>query len=569
MDQSQLFKITSEDYADLIINKNESSHLIDIFPNMTINEVTSDISILHFPVAYMNDSSISLLGYHTIPSCYGLLTADHVKGFQQNFTSNSLQTDLQGKGVIIGFIDTGIDYQHSAFLKDDKTTRILSIWDQSIDSSNHPSGFLYGTEYKSEEINDALKNEDPLSIVPSTDLIGHGTMIAGVAAGSPAPEFEFSGTAPKADLLIVKLKEAKTYLKDFYVIPRLANAYQETDILLGIKYLEQEAERLNRPLVIVIALGTNDSDHIGRSFLGRYINELAYKTGRALVAAAGNEGNRGLHYYGNITIMNRTEEVYMEIARDDPGFTLQFWGAPPNYFWVDIYSPEGDLLSRLPPIHQNTVTIHYKDATIITDTLLDDPYSTEQFLILRFFNPPSGSWKFHVTTYSEDIPGEFHMWLPLHNFSVVETKFINPNTYTTITDPANNEKLITITAYDPADNSLYYNASRGFTLTNQPKPNIAAPGVNVICPYLNNQFIMSTATSLAASYTAGIIADIFEWGIVEGNIPNLNNIILQHTLLLTAERTNDMTYPNKDFGYGTLNTDKLLDVLEQYRIDVK
>ncbi len=147
---------------------------------------------------------------------------------------------MQGEGVIIGFIDTGIDYQHSAFLKDDKTTRILSIWDQSIDSSNHPSGFLYGTEYKSEEINDALKNEDPLSIVPSTDLIGHGTMIAGVAAGSPAPEYEFSGTAPKADLLIVKLKEAKTYLKDFYVIPRLANAYQETDILLGIKYLEQE-----------------------------------------------------------------------------------------------------------------------------------------------------------------------------------------------------------------------------------------------------------------------------------------------------------------------------------------
>lgn len=550
-----------------IINKNESSHIIDIFPDMTINEVTPDISILHFPVKYMDDSSISLLGYHTIPTCYGLLSADDVKYFQQGSSTNFLQTDLQGLGVIIGFIDTGIDYQNSSFIKDDDTTRILSIWDQTIDSPNHPTDFFYGTEYRSDEINEALKNPDPLSIVPTTDTIGHGTMIAGVAAGSPAPEYNFSGTAAKADLLVVKLKEAKSYLKDFYVIPNWANTYQETDIILGIKYLLQEAERLNKPLVILLALGTNKSDHGGRSFLGRYINEFTNKTGIALVVAAGNEGNRGLHYYGNINLFNRTEEVTLEIASDDPGFTLQFWGAPPNYFWVDIYSPDGKLLSRLPPIHQNTVTIHYKDSKIVTDTLLDEPYSTEQFIVLRFFNPPPGSWKFHVTTYSDDIPGEFHMWLPLHNYNVDGTIFINPNTYTTITDPGNNEKIICITAYDPMDNSLYYYASRGFTLTNQPKPNIAAPGVNMICPYLNNQFVISTATSLAAAYTAGIIADILEWGIVEGNIPNLNNIILLHTLLLTAKRTNDMTYPNPDFGYGILNTENLLEVLEQYSIN--
>ncbi|MDF2803459.1 MAG: hypothetical protein K0S61_3362 [Anaerocolumna sp.] len=566
MNESQRYKITSEDYADLIIDKNESSHLIHIFPDTTVNEVTVDFSFLHFPVSNMDESSISILGYHTIPTCYGLLSLGEVKYLQQGFTSSSFPTILQGKGVLIGFIDTGIDYQNKVFLKEDNTTRIISIWDQTIDTENYPADFFYGTEYSSEEINDALRNKDPLSIVPSTDYIGHGTMIAGVAAGSPAPEYNFSGTASKSDLVVVKLKEAKAYLKDFYVIPQDAHSYQQTDVIMGINYLEQMADRLNRPLVIVLALGTNKSDHASRSFLNRYINESSSKPGRALVMAAGNEGNRGLHFYGDVTNENIEEEVYLEIAEDDPGFTLQFWGSSPNYFWVDVFSPEGELLSRLPPIHQNNVTIKYRNSTIITDTLLDEPYSSEQFIIMRFFHPEPGTWKFLVTAYSKDIPKHFHLWLPIHNYVKEGTKFINSNTYTTITDPANNEKMICITAYDPTDQTLYYNASRGFTLTNHPKPDIAAPGVNLVCPYLNNQFVISTATSLAAAYTAGVIADILEWGIVEGNIPNLNNIILLHTLLLTAQRNSDMTYPNPDFGFGTLNTQNILNVLEQYSV---
>jgi len=158
------------------------------------------------------------------------------------------------------------------------------------------------------------------------------------------------------------------------------------------------------------------------------------------------------------------------------------------------------------------------------------------------------------------------MWLPLHNYDPEGTRFAAPNTYTTITDPGNSEKIICITAYDPYDNTLYFNASRGFTLYNRPKPDIAAPGVNIICPYLNNEFVLSTATSLAAAYTAGVIAALLQWGIVEGNAPNLNNMILLHALLLTAKRQPGITYPNPDFGYGILSTENILDILEQYKI---
>jgi subtilisin family serine protease len=564
MNSSQRHKIISNKYADLIINRNESPHLMDIFPDTTVNDINQDLTILHFPVENINSSSISTLGYHTIPVCYGLLSIEDTTYWQPDFGQQPSTSDLQGSGVLIGLVDTGIDYQHQAFMNEDNTTRIVSIWDQSIESENYPSDFFYGTEYSRDQINEALANPHPLSLVPSTDTIGHGTMIAGVAAGTPDAAYNFSGTAPLADLVVVKLKEAKDYLKEFYVIPKEANSYQQTDIIMGIKYLEQVAQNLNRPLVILIALGSNKSDHAGRSFLSRYINELANSTGRALVIAAGNEGNRELHYYGDITPAHGEENVYLDVTSSEYGFTLQFWGSSPNYFWLDIYAPNGDFLSRLPPIHLNNVIIEYGDSIIITDTLLDEPYSTEQFIIMRFYYPLPGTWRFLVTAFTADIPRQFHMWLPLHNYDPEGTKFQNSNTYTTITDPANIEKLISVTAYDTANNNLYFNASRGFTLYNRPKPDIAAPGVNMICPYLGNQYVLSTATSLAAAYTAGVIATLLEWGIVENNIPNLNNMILLHALLLTAKRQPDLSYPNPDFGYGILSTDNIFNVLAQY-----
>ena len=165
---------------------------------------------------------------------------------------------------MIGFIDTGIDYQNPIFRNVDGTTRIAGIWDQTIQEGTPPQGLVYGTEYTEEKINEALQRENPLEAVPSKDENSHGTFLASIAAGSENIENRFKGAAPEATLGIVKLKRAKQYLKDFYLIGDDAECYQENDIMLGIRYLTDLAKKKKIPLVLCIALGTNMGDHMGR-----------------------------------------------------------------------------------------------------------------------------------------------------------------------------------------------------------------------------------------------------------------------------------------------------------------
>ena len=123
----------------------------------------------------------------------------------------------------------------------------------------------YGTAYSQEELNQALGMEDPFSLVPSRDENGHGTFLAGVAAGSALPQQSFSGAAPEALIAIVKLKPAKEYLKEIFYVTGSAPAYQSTDIMLGIRYLILLADALKKPLVICIGLGSNQGSHSGSS----------------------------------------------------------------------------------------------------------------------------------------------------------------------------------------------------------------------------------------------------------------------------------------------------------------
>ena len=145
--------------------------------------------------------------------------------------------NLRGQGVLIGIIDTGVDYTNPIFKYADNTTRIVSIWDQTIVSDNPPAGMGYGTEYTREQINQALQSEDPLSVVPSTDDNGHGTMVAGIAGGNQVPESNFYGIATDAEYIVVKLKPAKQFLRDFFFIAENAVCFQETDILLSLLYV--------------------------------------------------------------------------------------------------------------------------------------------------------------------------------------------------------------------------------------------------------------------------------------------------------------------------------------------
>ena len=200
--------------------------------------------------------------------------------------------ELQGSGVLIGFVDTGIDYQNPIFRNLDGTTRIAGIWDQTLQDGMPPEGFLYGTEYTEDMINEALRSDTTQEMVPTSDEQGHGTFLASIAAGGASEEEEgFLGAAPDAQIAVVKLKEAKRYLKEFYLINTDAPCYQENDIMLGVTYLNNLANKLELPLIICIALGTNMGSHSANSPLTSQLDIYANTANRAVVIGSGNEAN--------------------------------------------------------------------------------------------------------------------------------------------------------------------------------------------------------------------------------------------------------------------------------------
>lgn len=259
----------------------------------------------------------------------------------------------QGQGVLIGFVDTGIDYQNPLFRKEDGSSRILGIWDQTLETGapDPVNGFqaLYGTQYSREEIDQALAAPDPLALVPSADENGHGTFLASVAAGGEDPDQDFTGAAPRASIAMVKLKPAKAYLRDFYLIREGADAYQENDIMMGVAYLLHLARRFSMPLVICLGLGTNQGSHVGKSPLGLYLDDINIYAGTAVITAAGNETGYGHHYRAVTRPEETLQTVELNVGEKDSGFSIEFWAQDVDIYRWASFPPQERWWIRSPP----------------------------------------------------------------------------------------------------------------------------------------------------------------------------------------------------------------------------
>jgi subtilisin family serine protease len=565
MNREERNKITSYDYADLFItDSNKLSSAIQCNGNITTNVVDDSLSVAYIPVCNITYNSLYKYGYEAMPKCFGLLSAPpccHILSTSCLNASNVLTLrekpnfDLQGEGVLIGFVDTGIDYRNPVFQYDDKTTKIVSIWDQTIPSEDHfPQGLYYGTEFSREQINNALNSPNPLDIVPSTDEIGHGTALAGVTAGLPQPDYAFTGVAPKAEIIAVKLKTAKPYLKDFFKIPEESVCYQENDIIFGIQYLLQTAEKLNRPMVICLGIGTSQGSHAEVGILSSYLTRAARVPGVVIITAAGNEGNLGHHYFKESPSGDNLDFFELNIGGNVNGFSMELWCTAPNTVSVNIFSPSGEdiaHISAIPP-QRNTLQVDYQNTQILIDSIIKGTVSGDQLVIFRFERPLPGVWGFRVEGRGT-LPARYHVWLPMNNFLNQGTFFLKPENETTLTTPGNSDFAIVITAYNHINDTLFYNASNGFTANGFLKPDIAAPGINILSPVLDNEFARLTGTSLAAAHTAGIAAMILEWGVVRGNYPSMHTPEVGTLLIKGAKRSTDMSYPNKQWGFGILD----------------
>lgn len=494
------------------------------------------------------------IGYYVIPKLYGLLDTGSMEASGIPEIQNQPILALKGNGVLVGFIDTGIDYQNQVFRNLDGSSRIAAIWDQTIQSGDPPEGFLYGTEYTKQQIDEALESENPLVVVPSIDENGHGTFLAGIAAGSESEDGSFFGAAPKSMIAMVKLKPAKRYLRDFFFIKEGADAYQENDLMAGMDYLRKLAEKLDMPLVIGIGLGTNQGSHFGLAPIEQLIRQISSVVGNIVVTAAGNETGRGHHYHGIYPSEQEYEEVEIRVGEEERGFSLEFWARAPEYYSIAIRSPSGEYTPRIVTRFTSSQVLDF----VFEETKIYVDYRTVvqgegDFLILiRFQNPTPGIWTIRVYN-SLYINGNYNMWLPMHGFISPDTVFLRPSPDTTLTIPATTGNVIVTSAYNHVNGGIYINSSRGYPLSNIIKPDLAAPGVNVYGPLVGNRFGRMTGTSVAAAHMAGAAALLLEWALVKDNREILTTGDAIAFFIRGASRRPGVVYPNREWGYGTLD----------------
>ena len=565
--------VASQDYASFI-HRHSSATLEELSNELgtdCVSYVNESYAVYYVPLENALPLGIPKHAYGSVPSLFGLMdtTSMEASGIISTFRQPTLGSN--GRGVIVGIIDTGIDYQNPLFRNADGKTRILGIWDQTADGNgfelagNRPFllPFFYGKEYTYEDIDNALSNDDPLSVLPSTDTNGHGTFVAGIAAGSPSLSMNFVGAAPECQLGIVKLKPAKQYLRDYYMIQDDAQAYQADDIILGITYLTLLARRHRMPLVICLGLGTNQGGHSGASPVGEVLNSLRSYLGVAAVTAAGNEAGLRHHYLGQISGpaggSGEYKEVELRVAEGEKGFVIELWANSPEIYTVGFISPTGETIQRIPLSLNLEATIKFS----IEPTTIYVAYATalgsqsSYLAALRFVAPTPGIWRIRVyptITFS----GVFHMWLPITGFISPQTYFLQADPYTTIVTPGNSDFPITVSTYNHLDGSLYIHSSRGYTRDERIKPDLAAPGVDVYGPGISSipgefPMVRMTGSSVAAAHVAGAVANIYSRQYPDGDYLNISSDLVKASLIRGADRNPNYTYPNREWGYGTLN----------------
>lgn len=457
---------------------------------------------------------------------------------------------LSGAGVLIAVIDSGIDYTHPDFRNPDGTTRILAMWDQST-PGNPPEGYNIGTVYMAEDINRALEADSPirrLEMVPEVDLSGHGTHVAGIAAGNGrASNGRYTGAAPNADLLVVKLAPASS--RSF---PRTS------ELMQGIDWSVRYGLENQMPLVINLSFGNNYGDHTGNSLLEQYMDDVANLGRMVIVAGSGNEGNTGRHAGGILpagTRLNRVEELEFTVAPYEAGLNLQIWKDYGDVVDIGLRTPSGVVIGPFSErLEKQSVTVGPTNISLYYGQ--PTPYNIlqEAYIALIPVNDyvEEGIWT--LLLYPRNVrSGIYNVWLPVAGATNARTEFLRPEVLETLTIPSSASRSITVGAYDSRTDSYAAFSGRGGADGQNQKPDLAAPGVGITAPAPGGGYDTRSGTSMAAPFVSGGAALLMEWGIIKGNDLFLYGEKMKAYLIKGArELPGFQVFPNPQVGWGAL-----------------
>lgn len=472
---------------------------------------------------------------------------------------------LNGGGVLLAVLDSGITWDLEVFRKADGSTRIRYLWDQTVSEEmgdvrygKMPDGFSIGTEYTAEEINAALQMPalDRYRRIPSRDLSGHGTAVAGIAAGRSADGL-YTGAAPEAELIVVKLG-----------LPGNSGGVEEgfprtTEILRGVTYALWKARQLNMPLVINLSFGNSYGSHDGSSLLERFLDN-ASEIGRTVICVgSGNEGAARGHFAGNIT---RDSRVELAVGNYERSLNIQLWKNYSDVFRIRLQSPGGEEAELTTNIQGGKYTLKLEQTRILVYLGEPLPYAVAQEIYLDMI-PAEGSyinagiWTIRLEPVMT-VTGQYYLYLPAGNGRGDSTGFYRSTPQVTLTVPSTAAKVITVGAYDPVYDTYADFSGRGYADSTRTigvaaagltKPDLVAPGVNIQAPDVYGTFTPTTGTSFATPIVSGAAALLMEWGIVRGNDPFLYGEKIKAYLRKGARPLRgEMEYPNDRVGYGRL-----------------
>jgi subtilisin family serine protease len=518
--------------------------------------------------------------------------------------SGSAFSGYTGSGVIVGIIDTGIDFKHKTFRLPDNNSRIIKIWDQTLTaqggdtvpgpitdplialSASTPTPLGYGVEYDTSQINAALTSDSPPVQVRHRDTNGHGTHVAGIAVGDGSQnslchgEYTFIGVAPAADIMVVRLwglTEGDTKNP----LPTNSNAPLD-----AVKYLFNEAKRLNRPLVINCSFGLFNDNMDGSSSFCQACDQLltGNSVGRTIVFAAGNDADNNFHANPSIPATGSPDfQLKFKIHSDDNkdrNFSIKYTG---SNLQVRLISPLGGANGTINWVSANNNgssntangSSNTTGGTSGSVSINNQPnYITINITPPRHGTAPvvnennrSGTWIIELksSTASPTPINAFCLFGSSHDSN--SPYFLNNTTVrTTLTDEPTGKEILSVGSYREGGQLTGF-SGRGPTLDSPPriKPEICAPGEGIMsagiesdrteaedylrcaccCDCCASFYVDKSGTSMAAPHIAGLVALMFHRN------PNLTHIQVKSFLQNnTTERPNGSS-PDQIVGWGT------------------